>query len=167
MLRSGGGQYTVEAGAWPGQVVASEVARHIMEKCDTEDVTLEGLSLEPHVVRRKRSLVSVLKRRLVRSLNEVEVCRYQDEEEEVVDITSGGQLNPCEYWRHTDCQVPDQNNVRGKQKRRASIYFCSTKDIKNLYCRDIFPLPYNPLFMSFADVSQAHLFTKLKYNTLV
>ena len=166
MLRSGGGQHTVEAGAWSGQV-ASEVAGHIMEKWDTEDVTLEGLSLEPHVVRRKRSLVSVLKRRLVRSLNEVEVCRYQDEEEEVVDTESGRRLNQCEYSRYTHCQVPDQNSVRCKQKRRASIHFCSTKDIKNLYCRDNFPLPYNPLFMSFASVNQTHLFSKLKYNTLV
>ena len=162
MLRSGGGQHTVEAGAWPGQV-ASEVAGHIMEKhdkhCDTEDITLEGLSLEPHVVRRKRSLVSVLKRRLVRSLNEVEVCRYQDEEEELP--------NQYEYLRYTDCQVPDQNSDRCMPKRRASFHFCSTKEIKNLYCRDSFLLPYNPLFMSFAGVPQIRLYSKLKYNTLV
>lgn len=134
-----------------------------MEKRDREDVTLEELSLEPHVVRRKRSLVSVLKRRLVRSLNEVEVCRYQEEEEEIVDLTRGRQLNQSEYLRYTDCPVPDESIYRFKQNRGTSFHFCTTKEIKDMYFRDNFQLPFNPLFMSFADVN----FSKLKYNTLV
>ena len=56
-----------------GQVTVSD---------NNTEITLEGLSLEPHVVRRKRSLVSVLRRRLARSLHELEVCRIQREEEE-------------------------------------------------------------------------------------
>ena len=139
-----------------------------MEKRDTycngEDVTIEKLSLEPHVVRRKRSLVSVLKRRLVQSLNEVEVCTYQDEEEEKV---SGTELHQCEYLRNANPNVPHQRRNRCQQRRRASFHFCSTKEISYLYCQKNSPFQYNPLFMSFTDGHHIHQFSKMKYNTLV
>ena len=181
MLRSGGGQHTVRAGAWSeSEQVSSEVSGHyvhvhisIMEKCgtnhDTEDVTQEEVSLEPHVARRKRSLVSVIQRRLVRSLNEVEVCRYQDVEEERVDLNySEKEMHHWDYLRSKNCEDRDQNSDRCKQKRRASFQFCSTKEIKNLYCHDNSPFQqYHPLFMSFADVHLIRQFSKTKYNTLV
>ena len=177
MLRSGGGQHTVRAGAWSeSEQVSSEVSGHyvhvhisIMEKCgtnhDTEDVTQEEVSLEPHVARRKRSLVSVIQRRLVRSLNEVEICRYQDEEEENEDFNGDRESHQSEYLRSG---VPNQSSDRCRQKRRASFHFCSTKEIKSLYCHDNSPFQqYHPLFMSFADVHQIRRFSKTKYNTLV
>ena len=139
--------------------------------CNTGDVTQEGVSLEPHVVRRKRSLVSVIQRRLVRSLNEVEVCRYQDGEEERVDLYSERELHQREHLRYAECDTPDQHkhSDRCNQKRRASFHFCSTKEIKSLYCHNNsqFQYKYNPLFMSFAHVHQTARFSLMKYNTLV
>ena len=132
--------------------------------CDTEYVTLEGVSLEPHVVRRKRSLVSVIQRRLVRSLNEVEVCRYQDEEEENGEFVSGRELYQSENLRSG---VPTQNRDRCRQKRKTSFNFCSTKEIRYLYCNDNSQFQYNPMFMTFAAVHQICRFSKTKYNTLV
>ena len=129
-----------------------------------DDITLEELSLEPHVVRRKRSLVSVLKRRLVQSLNEVEVCTYQDEDEEKVN---GTELHQCEYLRNAKSNVPHQRRDRCEQKRRASFHFCSTKEISYLYCQNNSPFQFYPLFMSFADGHRIHQLSKMKYNTLV
>ena len=141
-------------------------------KCDG-DVTLEALSLEPRVVRRKRSLVSVLKRRLVRSLNEVEVCRYQDEEEEREDLMRGPVLHQNhqnQYLRQISCESPNQNGNEYRLRNRASFHFCSTKEIKKLYCQDNSPFQYNPLFMSFSDYHHHclySLYSGMKYNTLV
>ena len=140
------------------------------------EVTLEGLSLEPHVVRRKRSLVSVLRRRLARSLHELEVCRIQCEEEEKRDLFIDVQHYKNENKRFTNANYEYLNQKRdcGKQKRRASVHFCSSSEINSLYCQERSQMNRNnfvyPLFMNFGE-DHYDIFTsvslKVKYNTLV
>ena len=66
------------------------------------------VSLEAGVARRKRSLVAVVSRRLVRSCHELEVCTQPRQEED----------------------------TEAAPRRRRSVGFSSTRDIKLLYCSD-------------------------------
>merc|ERR1719195_1331663 len=65
------------------------------------------VSLEAGVARRKRSLMAVVSRRLIRSCHELEVCTQ-----------------------------PRQEDTEAAPRRRLSVGFSSTRDIKLLYCSD-------------------------------
>merc|ERR1711879_289437 len=147
------GQLMEDIGA-PRQVPEDrEASGKVTVSDNNTEVTLEGLSLEPHVVRRKRSLVSVLRRRLARSLHELEVCRIQCEEEEKRDLFIDVQHYKNENKRFTNANYEYLNQKRdcGKQKRRASVHFCSSSEINSLYCQERSQMNRNnfvyPLFM--------------------
>ena len=160
-----------------GQVMEDIMASGQVTVSDNNtEITLEGLSLEPHVVRRKRSLVSVLRRRLARSLHELEVCRIQCEEEEKGGLFTDVQhyKNENKHFRNANYEYLNQKRDCGKQKRRASVHFCSSSEINSLYCQERSQMNRNnfvyPLFMNFGE-DHYHNTTcvslKVKYNTLV
>ena len=74
---------------------------------DTCEAAPAQVSLEAGVARRKRSLVAVVSRRLVRSCHELEVCTQ-----------------------------PREEDTEAAPRRRRSVGFSSTRDIKLLYCSD-------------------------------
>ena len=78
---------------------------------DTCEAAPAQVSLEAGVARRKRSLVAVVSRRLVRSCHELEVCTQPRQEDTAAVLEAA-------------------------PRRRRSVGFSSTRDIKLLYCSD-------------------------------
>ena len=82
------------------------------------------LSLESNVKRRKKSLISVLNRRLVRSLHEVEVCSEEYE-------GNNGDIGNKMMRRSKTMEKINLNNYGGCFNR--NYQFKSIRDIKKVY----------------------------------
>ena len=122
------------------------------------------LSLETNVRRRKKSLISVLNRRLVRSLHEVEVCT---EEYEGNNGDIGNQMR-----RSLTMEEINVNNYGGCSNR--NYQFKSIRDIKRVYYyNQNFPYTGNiKFFYTSTDQKKLEEFYQKchksrKYDTLV
>ena len=122
------------------------------------------LSLETNVRRRKKSLISVLNRRLVRSLHEVEVCSEEYE-------GNNGNIDN-KMRRSLTMEKINMNNDGGCYNR--NYQFKSIRDIKNVYYyNQNFPYPGNMKFF-YTATNQEKLeefyqecHKSRKYDTLV
>ena len=101
---------------WLGQDICTHINTVMIE---SDEVTL---TLESNVKRRKKSLISVLNRRLVRSLHEVEICREEYE----------GNHDGFEN-KMIISQSMEKINTNYRASFDKNYQFKSMKDIKKVY----------------------------------